>query len=52
MNPGQPDSPEDERERIRRQNVAELNRLCDRVSAEAQARGLTEEILNDMLKGR
>jgi hypothetical protein len=30
-------------------NAHELERLCDRVSAEAKVRGLTEEILNQIL---
>jgi hypothetical protein len=39
----------DEQERIRKLNAAELQAICDRVGAEAQARGLTEEILNGIL---
>ena len=42
-----PDS--NERERIRQSNIAELKSLCDRIAAEAEARGLTEEILNEIL---
>ncbi|MYB38728.1 MAG: type II toxin-antitoxin system Phd/YefM family antitoxin [Gammaproteobacteria bacterium] len=30
-------------------NVAEFQRFCDRVSASARARGLTEETLNGLL---
>jgi len=40
----------EEYERIRGINNAELKRLCDRVSAQAAARGLTEKILADILK--
>jgi prevent-host-death family protein len=42
-------SPE-EYDRIRGANIAELNRLCERVSERAAARGLTDEILDDLLK--
>jgi antitoxin Phd len=40
----------EEYERIRGINTAELKRLCDRVSKQAEARGLTDEILADLLK--
>jgi prevent-host-death family protein len=42
-------SPE-EYDRIRGANIAELNRLCELVSERAAARGLTDEILDDLLK--
>jgi prevent-host-death family protein len=40
----------EEYDRIRGVNNAELKRLCQRVSEQAAARGLTDEILADLLK--
>jgi len=40
----------EEYERIRGVRNDEFERFCDRVSAEAKARGMTEEILADILK--
>ena len=40
----------EEYERIRKANVEELQKFCDRVGAEAARRGMTEDILADILK--
>lgn len=41
----------EEYERVRGAHVDELDRLCERVSKEAAARGLSDEILADLVKG-
>jgi len=40
----------EEYDRIRGAKVDEFEQFCDRISAQAKSRGLTEEILADILK--
>jgi len=40
----------EEYDRIRGANVEELDRFCERVSKQAAERGMTEEILSQLLK--
>jgi antitoxin Phd len=40
----------EEYERMRDLNAAEFQRFCDRIGAQAKARGLTEAALNTLLK--
>jgi hypothetical protein len=49
INPGEPPLATGD-ERIRRLRVAELKATLDRIGAEAKARGLTAEILEDILR--
>jgi hypothetical protein len=40
----------EEYERIRKINVAEFQKFCDRIGSGAAKRGMTAEILGDILK--
>jgi hypothetical protein len=40
----------EEYERIRDLNAAEFQQFCDRVADQARARGLTQAVLNKLLK--
>lgn len=39
-----------EYDRIRRKKIEEFQKFCDRVGAEAAKRGMTDEVLADILK--